>query len=91
MVTSATFEPTAGAFDELYTGGNGFLDEVGLISDAGPGDRDYNGGRWHLNVLKAGEPCDGTADSVDDLVLGDFASTGTYFECPLLPRKGNNP
>ena len=52
VVTSASFKPSAGFFDELYTGGNGFLDGVPLISDSGPGDTDYNGGRWHLNILR---------------------------------------
>jgi hypothetical protein len=52
VVTSAVFKPTAGFFDELYTGGDGFLDGVGLISDAGPGDTDYNGGRWYLDILR---------------------------------------
>ena len=51
VVTDTSFEPFAGDFDELYMGGIGFRDGVPLISDAGPGDTDYNGGRWHVNVL----------------------------------------
>ena len=88
VVTPATFDPANGKFDELYmcTDGTTFKDGVPLISDAGPGDRDYNGGRWHLNVSMN---CDPTADSVEDLDLGDFTSTSTFFECPLLPRRGN--
>lgn len=90
VVTPATFDPANGKFDELYTGGNGFLNGVGLISDAAPGDTDYNGGRWHLNVLKEGVDPDkyANADSVDDLDMNDFMSTTTYFECPLLPNAG---
>jgi hypothetical protein len=88
VVTPATFAPANGNFDELYmcTDGTTFRDGVPLISESGPGDQDYNGGRWHLNV---GTSCDPTADSVDDLDLGDFTSTTTYFECPLLARRGN--
>ena len=86
VVTETHFDPSAGNFDELYMGGNGFKDGVPLISETKPGDRDYNGGRWHLNVSVN---CDATADSVEDLDLSAFTSTSTYFECPLLPRRGN--
>ena len=87
VVTPATFDPALGNFDELYmcTDGSTFKDGVPLISDAGPGDTDFNGGRWHLNVSTN---CDPTADSVGDLDLSAFESTNTYFECPLLPRRG---
>jgi hypothetical protein len=92
LVTPATFKPTSGNFDELYAGGNGFKDGIPLISESKPGDRDYNGGRWHLNVLKEGVDPDKYmhADSVEDLDLDDFESTSDYFECPLLPRRGKN-
>lgn len=88
VVTPATFDPALGNFDELYmcTDGTTFKDGVPLISDAGPGDTDFNGGRWHLNVSTN---CDSTADSDADLDLSAFVSTDTYFECPLLPRPGN--
>jgi hypothetical protein len=88
VVTPATFDPANGNFDELYmcTDGTTFRDGVPLISESGPGDQDYNGGRWHLNVSVN---CDASADSVEDLNLADFASTSVYFECPLLPRRGN--
>ncbi len=102
VVTPATFSPDSDPFDELYHGivgqdggnqGGGYLNGVPLISESKPGDQDYNGGRWHLNILKSGVPADkyANADSVDDLDLNDFVSTGNYFECPLLPRRGNNP
>lgn len=91
VVTPATFDPASDPFDELYTGGNGFLDGVPLISESKPGDQDYNGGRWHLNVLREDVDPDkyAEADRVEDLDLNDFESTGTYFECPLLPARGN--
>jgi hypothetical protein len=89
VVTPATFDPANGNFDELYmcTDGTTFKDGVPLISESGPGDQDYNGGRWHLNVSTN---CDSMADSVGDLDLSKFMSTSTYFECPLLPRRGND-
>jgi hypothetical protein len=93
VATPATFDPPHGPFDELYASGSGFKDGVPLISECKPGDQDYNGGRWHLNVLKEGVPEDKYADacSVEDLDLLDFESTDQYFECPLQPRRGNGP
>ena len=92
--TPANFSPDAGNFDELYnTGGNGtFADGVAAISESQPGDQDYNGGRWHVNLLNEDVDPEKYADatSVEDLDLSDFHSTDTYFECPLLPRRGNN-
>ena len=92
VVTPATFNPASGNFDELYAGGDGFLDGVPLISESKPGDQDYNGGRWHLNVLKGDVPADKYtgATSVEELDPDDFMSTDQYFECPLLPRRGGN-
>ena len=89
VVPSTSLKPNSDAFDQLYMGGNGFQDGVPLISDAAPGDPDYNGGRWHLNTLRASVDPDKYADacSVEDLNLEDFDSTDTYFECPLLPRR----
>ena len=91
VVTPATFDPESDPFDELYTGGNGFLDGVPLISESKPGDLDYNGGRWHENTLKDEVDPDKYADacSVEDLELDDFESTENYFECPLLPVPRN--
>lgn len=92
VVTPATFDPNSDPFDELYAGGNGFKDGAPLISESKPGDHDYNGGRWHRNLLRSGvDPNKYTnACSVEDLDLSDFESTNDYFECPLLPRRGHN-
>lgn len=92
VVAPNSFDPRSDSFDELYMGGHGFKDGVPLISDAKPGDRDYNGGRWHLNLLRSGVDPDKYANAcrVEDLDLADFESTATYFECPLLPRRGGN-
>lgn len=91
VVTPATFNPASDPFDELYAGGNGFKNGAPLVSEAKPGDQDYNGGRWHLNTLKADVSPDKYANAckVEDLDLDDFESTENYFECPLLPRRGS--
>jgi hypothetical protein len=90
VATPATFGPDQGPFDELYGGGNGFKDGHPAISESKLGDQDYNGGRWHLNVLKADVDPDKYSDacSVDDLDLNDFESTDNYLECPLQPKRG---
>ncbi|MBD3297644.1 MAG: hypothetical protein GF341_03235 [candidate division Zixibacteria bacterium] len=90
VVTPATFSPDAGNFDELYVNPNGYKDGVNLISESKPGDMDYNGGRWHKNVLKNDVDPDKYSDActVEDLDLDDFESTDEYFECPVLPRRG---
>ncbi len=92
VVAPNSFNPRSASFDELYMGGNGFKDGVPLISDSKPGDTDFNGGRWHLNLLRSGVDPDKYANAcrVEDLDLADFESTDTYFECPLLPRRGGN-
>ncbi len=91
VVTLTDFKPLADAFDELYTMGmrGGFRNGVPLISDAAPTDTDYNGGRWHLNVLRDHIDPEkyATASSVEELDTDDFMSTDMYFECPLLPRR----
>ena len=96
VVTPATFDPANGNFDELYAGCagvGGFKNGAPLISESKPGDQDYNGGRWHENLIKSTALCAqyAGADKVEDLDLNDFVLNGTnYFECPLLPRRGNN-
>ena len=92
VVPTTSLKPNADSFDQLYMGGSGFRDGAPLISDAAPGDRDYNGGRWHLNTLKASVDSDKYADAcgVEDLDLSDFDATDVYFECPLLPRRAPN-
>ncbi len=89
-VVTPTALPPNGPFDELYAGGNGFKDDVPLISESVPGDEDFNGGRWHVNVLKGDVDPDKYMDAckVEDLDLNDFESTMDYFVCPLLPRRG---
>ena len=86
VVTPATFKGNGDAYDQLYAGS--YKDGITLISESKPGDRDYNGGRWHLNVLKAGFETKYLGASSDtELDPGDFEATGNYFECPLQPMK----
>jgi len=90
LVVPASFTPHSDSFDELYVMPGGmFKDGVPLISDSRPGDQDYNGGRWHLNVLKEGVDHMIYADACKemDLNLMDFDSTDMYFECPLRPTR----
>jgi len=89
-VVTSTDLPVKGNFDELYVSPAGFKDGVNLISESKPGDADYNGGRWHMNVLKGGvNPAKyAGACRVEALDLSDFDSTDNYFVCPLLPRRG---
>ena len=53
--------PPHGPFQLLYMGPNG------LTTDAGPGDRDYVGGRWWMDVNGNGEQDEGDH----------------FFSCPL--------
>ena len=93
--TPAHFKADTGPFDELYNVGDTgetFKDGVGAISESKPGDQDFNGGRWHVNLLKASVPSGkySNACSVEELDLNDFTSSDTYFECPLIPTRGNH-
>lgn len=92
VLTPVNYDPAMGPFDELYMGGYGFEDGVAAIADTRPGDKEYNGGRWHLNRLRPGvDPYKyQDACSVEDLDLNDFMATRNYFECPLLPPGENS-
>ena len=91
IVVPATFKPESDPFDELYALPEGYTYQGGvpLISESKPGDQDYNGGRWHLNVLKESVDPSKYADacSPEELDLNDFMSTDNYFGCPIRPRK----
>ena len=89
VVTPAQFDGDKGNYDKLYAGS--FKDGVALISESKPGDQDYNGGRWNLYVAKEGITTKYAMASSDmDLDPNDFVAAETYFECPLLPVKGNH-
>jgi hypothetical protein len=73
--------PAKGPFDELYVfPGTSFT----IVSDAAPGDTNYNGGRWHVNMVMGASQQFTNAEDV--LASGlTIVSTDTYFSCPLLP------
>lgn len=93
VATPAHFKPDHGPVDVLYnTGGHGtFKDGIEAISEAKPGDTDYNGGRWQVMFLKQsvdpGKYADASADW--DLDPADFEVSGVYFVCPLQRPKKN--
>lgn len=88
------------SFDALYMVTNSNNPEVQLpISEAAPGNPDYNGGRWHTHTVEwtmAGFEAHGIVPvlkSYGDIIhhrdLGHLVIIpgSRYFECPLLPVK----
>jgi hypothetical protein len=81
-VATPTSLPDHGPFDTIYT----FPDcaSCASVSEAAPGSRDYNGGRWRVvaaygittQLTNAGDVV-ARASSLED--------TGTRFVCPLSP------
>ena len=81
------------SFDTLYLFENGAVDQL-PVSEAGPGNSAYNGGRWATQGIRwtvESPPVVKDAESIlfyletGDLVLVE--GTPSYFECPLLPVK----
>lgn len=77
------------------------------VAEYAPGDREYNGGRWNVQMVvytPAGlaEYDDGNgfvtfeltnAEAVEEaaaLGLVTIRPANFYFECPLIPNRGNN-
>ncbi len=85
-VATPTELPPHGKFDTLYVLGNG----LAPVSEAAPGDREYNGGRWEVRLVTFvsiapmqftnAEDIMAAADS-GDIEIGDVA---TRFVCPLI-------
>jgi hypothetical protein len=92
------------SFDKLYMITNSNNPESQLpVSEAGPGNPAYNGGRWYAQTVtwtQAGFDAHGVVPvlkSYDDIMLhyslGHLTITPgapsgpTFFECPLLPVK----
>jgi hypothetical protein len=78
------------SFDDLYEFTNGVAGQL-PVSEAGPGNPDYNGGRWAVIEVTWTDPSEAvlitSAEQLEDHDL-QFTETGTYFQCPLLPAKG---
>lgn len=95
VVTPATFKPENVPYGELYLaeGDIKFRDGITLIAESVPGDQDYRGGKWHLNVIRSTSTRSfkvkyEKASGVEDLNLKDFLSTQIYLNISLLPMKG---
>ena len=76
------------SFDKIYVfPGTNLLP----VADAGPGNPDYNGGRWevHAVTFTGISPMQFTNDEAlwAEANLGHLSVSGVvkYFECPLLP------
>jgi len=86
------------SFDKLFVIVNGAPGQL-PVSEAAPGNPDYNGGRWftHTAMWISGEPVVLTSydDVMDHYDLGHLSiAAGSftggppdYFQCPLLPVK----
>lgn len=73
-----------GNFDILYM----FPDcsTCSPVSDAAPGDTDYNGGRWAVHLAFGIEEQLTNSDDVE-AQASSIVDTGTRFECPLIRAK----
>ena len=81
------------SFDLLFGFSNGVAGQL-PVSEAGPGNPDYNGGRWNLHTAT-------WAEGVEPVLITSYSqllmyvdagaltieSAETYFLCPLLPVK----
>jgi hypothetical protein len=81
------------SFDMLFAFTNGAAGQL-PVSEAGPGNPNYNGGRWSLQMVT-------WAAGVEPVLITSYAqlmmysnagavsiaSADTYFLCPLLPVK----
>lgn len=71
--------PDRGPFDKLY-----LIDGFAPVSDAAPGDRDYNGGRWQV-VLVTGTYSEQPTSEAEVLAgATSMSPTDTRFVCPLI-------
>jgi len=91
-ILTPTDLPNHGKFDTIYLLGSGLI----TVADAGPGDRDYNGGRWEvrpitwLTISPRQFTNDGQVDAAaaaGQIGIGDVVKR---FECPLIPRRRND-
>jgi hypothetical protein len=108
IVTPTTFvAPPEHSTDRIYSFMMSGLSGQRSVAESAPGDQDYNGGRWDVQMvvftaqgINAHDP-DGDGfvnfeltNSEDVLAheqLGHIIinEANFYFECPLLPRRGN--
>ncbi|MDX1657397.1 MAG: hypothetical protein R3343_01125 [Nitriliruptorales bacterium] len=82
----------AHSFDDIYVIQGGHADQL-PVAEAAPGERDFNGGRWAVQVLEWNGSGDApllTDDEAVDAALasGDLTVVHTnarYFLCPVAP------
>ncbi|MBI5674819.1 MAG: hypothetical protein HZC48_03170 [Nitrospirae bacterium] len=108
ILTPATFvAPPLQSTDIIYSFMLSGLEGQRSVAESAPGDQDYNGGRWNVQMVVftpqgiAVHDPDGdgivnfeltTAEMVlEHEALGHLtiSAANFYFECPLLPRRGN--
>jgi hypothetical protein len=85
-VGTPTDLPDHGPFDAIYVLGG----ELAAVSEAAPGDADYNGGRWEVHMVTFEMISPTQFTNADDLL--DAASRGDVsigpvvrrFVCPLI-------
>jgi hypothetical protein len=71
------------SFDILYHFPD--CDDCAAVSDAAPGDADYNGGRW---IVVNAFGIDSQLTNAEDVVANatSLVPTGESLECPLIPK-----
>jgi len=81
------------SFDGLYKFTNGVEGQL-AVSEAGPGNPAYNGGRWieyfvTWNITPPDDPITSFEQLDGFIQTGDVTvvESGNYFQCPLLPVK----
>lgn len=76
------------SLDKLF-----FIPGQAPLSEAAPGNPDYNGGRWWAHTVEgvddADKPVRSYADlqELDGLTIEEGGHDPIFFECPLLPYK----
>lgn len=79
-IITPTSIPNKGPFDTLY-----MIAGFAPVSDAAPGDQDYNGGRWRVVLVEGSYT---SQPKTEGEVLAGATSvtpTETRFVCPLIP------
>ena len=108
VATDTTFmSPPLHSTDVIYSFMMSGLLGQRSVAEYAPGDREYNGGRWNVQMVvytDAGlaEYGDGNGFVISEITnaedLEEAADMGLltispstfYFECPLIPNRGNN-
>ena len=87
------------SFDTIYLlndGTNPAADGLASVATAAPGDKDFNGGRWMVfDITWINTPTQLTNEQqvLDAATAGDLTISAApikYFECPVIPMRGNS-